>query len=221
MEVVPGWSYIHRTAPTDSAPPGTVADLITANLQPAVTGCATAIRRFLAGSTPGAIVNAFDLIRRDPARRDSVPRQGSTVSAQEIATENVPVFALTCLCERRTSGGRMSRPVTGSVVVVVVGGGGVVVAVVVGGGGGVASVVVGAGCAAAALTVSHSAVSSLPTSTTATPGSAARTRRERSAPRWSGAGSLPRAGRGSRCGARPRGWGGRVDPVRTSASISA
>jgi NAD(P)-dependent dehydrogenase (short-subunit alcohol dehydrogenase family) len=34
-----------------------VRDLILVNLDPALVGCATAIRRFLAADTPGAIVN--------------------------------------------------------------------------------------------------------------------------------------------------------------------
>ena len=39
------------------APPEDVLALVTANLAPAVVGAATAVRRFLAAGTPGAIVN--------------------------------------------------------------------------------------------------------------------------------------------------------------------
>jgi NAD(P)-dependent dehydrogenase (short-subunit alcohol dehydrogenase family) len=69
--VLAGWvnnAAVFRDAALDSAPPSTVADLITANLQPAVTGCATAIRRFLAGSTPGAIVNVSSHQAQRPVR---------------------------------------------------------------------------------------------------------------------------------------------------------
>jgi NAD(P)-dependent dehydrogenase (short-subunit alcohol dehydrogenase family) len=40
-----------------AAPPDQVLDLIAANLNPVVVGCATAVRRFLAAGTGGAIVN--------------------------------------------------------------------------------------------------------------------------------------------------------------------
>ncbi|MFL5656658.1 MAG: SDR family NAD(P)-dependent oxidoreductase [Ktedonobacteraceae bacterium] len=55
-----GWvnnAAVFRDASIHSAPARTVLDLITMNLNPAVVGCATAIRRFLAAGTHGAIVN--------------------------------------------------------------------------------------------------------------------------------------------------------------------
>jgi NAD(P)-dependent dehydrogenase (short-subunit alcohol dehydrogenase family) len=55
-----GWvnnAAVFRDAALHSAPPGEVLDLITLNLSPAVVGCATAVRRFLAAGTAGAIVN--------------------------------------------------------------------------------------------------------------------------------------------------------------------
>ncbi|MGW4462525.1 SDR family NAD(P)-dependent oxidoreductase [Micromonospora sp. NPDC004704] len=55
-----GWvnnAAIFRDAALHSAPAREVADLIAGNVEPAVVGCATAVRRFLAAGTPGAIVN--------------------------------------------------------------------------------------------------------------------------------------------------------------------
>jgi NAD(P)-dependent dehydrogenase (short-subunit alcohol dehydrogenase family) len=55
-----GWvnnAAVFRDASIHSAPTRDVLDLIALNLNPAVVGCATAIRRFLAGGTGGAIVN--------------------------------------------------------------------------------------------------------------------------------------------------------------------
>jgi NAD(P)-dependent dehydrogenase (short-subunit alcohol dehydrogenase family) len=55
-----GWvnnAAVFRDASIHSAPTAVVLDLIALNLGPAVVGCATAIRRFLAAGTPGAIVN--------------------------------------------------------------------------------------------------------------------------------------------------------------------
>jgi NAD(P)-dependent dehydrogenase (short-subunit alcohol dehydrogenase family) len=48
---------VFRDASIHSAPTREVLDLIALNLNPAVVGCATAIRRFLAAGTEGAIVN--------------------------------------------------------------------------------------------------------------------------------------------------------------------
>src|SRR5207247_6629332 len=48
---------VFRDASIHSAPTRTVLDLVEMNLNPAVVGCATAIRRFLAAGTRGAIVN--------------------------------------------------------------------------------------------------------------------------------------------------------------------
>jgi len=55
-----GWvnnAAVFLDAALDTAPASDVLDLITLNLAPAVTGCATAVRRFLASGTGGAIVN--------------------------------------------------------------------------------------------------------------------------------------------------------------------
>ncbi|WP_329100367.1 SDR family oxidoreductase [Micromonospora sp. NBC_01699] len=55
-----GWvnnAAVFRDAALHSAPAREVADLIARNVEPAVVGCATAVRRFLAAGTPGAIVN--------------------------------------------------------------------------------------------------------------------------------------------------------------------
>jgi NAD(P)-dependent dehydrogenase (short-subunit alcohol dehydrogenase family) len=55
-----GWvnnAAVFRDAALDSGPASQVLDLITLNLAPAVVGCATAIRHFLAAGTPGAVVN--------------------------------------------------------------------------------------------------------------------------------------------------------------------
>jgi NAD(P)-dependent dehydrogenase (short-subunit alcohol dehydrogenase family) len=55
-----GWvnnAAVFRDASVHSAPVRRVLDLIGANLNPAVIGCAVAIRRFLAAETAGAIVN--------------------------------------------------------------------------------------------------------------------------------------------------------------------
>jgi NAD(P)-dependent dehydrogenase (short-subunit alcohol dehydrogenase family) len=55
-----GWvnnAAVFRDASLHSARAGEVLDLITLNLGLALTGCATAVRRFLARGSPGAIVN--------------------------------------------------------------------------------------------------------------------------------------------------------------------
>jgi NAD(P)-dependent dehydrogenase (short-subunit alcohol dehydrogenase family) len=55
-----GWvnnAAVFRDAALDSAEPNHVLDLITANLAPAVVGCATAVRRFLTADNGGSIVN--------------------------------------------------------------------------------------------------------------------------------------------------------------------
>jgi NAD(P)-dependent dehydrogenase (short-subunit alcohol dehydrogenase family) len=55
-----GWvnnAAVFRDASIHSAPTRTVLDLVAMNLNPVVVGCATAIRRFLAAGTQGAIVN--------------------------------------------------------------------------------------------------------------------------------------------------------------------
>jgi len=55
-----GWvnnAAVFHDAWIHTAPTGEVLDLIAANLNPAVVGCQTAIRRFLAAGTGGAIVN--------------------------------------------------------------------------------------------------------------------------------------------------------------------
>ena len=55
-----GWvnnAAVFRDAALDTASAREVLDLIALNLAPAVVGCATAVRRFLAAGTGGAIVN--------------------------------------------------------------------------------------------------------------------------------------------------------------------
>jgi NAD(P)-dependent dehydrogenase (short-subunit alcohol dehydrogenase family) len=55
-----GWvnnAAVFRDASVDSVSTRELLDLINLNLAPAVVGCATAVRRFLAAGTPGAIVN--------------------------------------------------------------------------------------------------------------------------------------------------------------------
>jgi NAD(P)-dependent dehydrogenase (short-subunit alcohol dehydrogenase family) len=55
-----GWvnnAAVFRDASVDTATTRELLDLIALNLEPAVIGCATAIRRFLAAGAPGAIVN--------------------------------------------------------------------------------------------------------------------------------------------------------------------
>jgi NAD(P)-dependent dehydrogenase (short-subunit alcohol dehydrogenase family) len=66
-----GWvnnAAVFRDAALDSAPAGDVLGLITANLRPALTGCGTAIRRFLAAGTAGAIVNVSSHQAQRPVR---------------------------------------------------------------------------------------------------------------------------------------------------------
>lgn len=55
-----GWvnnAAVFRDAALDSAPVREILDMIALNFEPVVVGCATAVRRFLAAATPGAIVN--------------------------------------------------------------------------------------------------------------------------------------------------------------------
>lgn len=55
-----GWvnnAAVFRNASIHSVGARTVLDLVALNLNPVVVGCATAIRRFLAAGTPGAVVN--------------------------------------------------------------------------------------------------------------------------------------------------------------------
>ncbi|WP_308424588.1 SDR family NAD(P)-dependent oxidoreductase [Micromonospora sonchi] len=55
-----GWvnnAAVFRDASVHDAPVGEVVNLITRNLRPAVVGAATAVRRFLAAGTAGAVVN--------------------------------------------------------------------------------------------------------------------------------------------------------------------
>jgi NAD(P)-dependent dehydrogenase (short-subunit alcohol dehydrogenase family) len=82
-----GWvnnAAVFRDAQIHSDPAREVLDLIAANLDPAVVGCATAIRRFLAAGTAGAIVN----VSSHQARR-AVP------SALPYATAKAAVEGLT------------------------------------------------------------------------------------------------------------------------------
>lgn len=66
-----GWvnnAAVFRDAALDSAPAREVLDAIALNLDPVVVGCATAIRRFLAAGTPGAIVNVSSHQAARPVR---------------------------------------------------------------------------------------------------------------------------------------------------------
>jgi NAD(P)-dependent dehydrogenase (short-subunit alcohol dehydrogenase family) len=70
-----GWvnnAAVFRDASVHSAGTRDVHDLIALNLYPAVVGCATAIRRFLATGTEGAIVNVSSHQAQRPVR-GSVP----------------------------------------------------------------------------------------------------------------------------------------------------
>jgi NAD(P)-dependent dehydrogenase (short-subunit alcohol dehydrogenase family) len=66
-----GWvnnAAVFGDAALDSAPTREVLDLIAVNLEPVVVGCATAVRRFLAAATPGAIVNVSSHQAQRPVR---------------------------------------------------------------------------------------------------------------------------------------------------------
>jgi NAD(P)-dependent dehydrogenase (short-subunit alcohol dehydrogenase family) len=66
-----GWvnnAAVFRDASVDSAPTELVLQLIAANLNMAVLGCATAVRRFLAAGTGGAIVNVSSHQARQAVR---------------------------------------------------------------------------------------------------------------------------------------------------------
>ncbi|MEU5791751.1 SDR family oxidoreductase [Micromonospora purpureochromogenes] len=64
-----GWvnnAAVFRDASVHSAPPAQVWDLIGLNVRPALVGAATAVRRFLAADTGGAIVNVSSHQARRP-----------------------------------------------------------------------------------------------------------------------------------------------------------
>ncbi|NLU76692.1 SDR family oxidoreductase [Streptomyces sp. HNM0575] len=64
-----GWvnnAAVFRDASLSTSPAGTVLELISAGLAPAVTGCATAVRRFLGAGTPGSVVNITSHQARRP-----------------------------------------------------------------------------------------------------------------------------------------------------------
>jgi NAD(P)-dependent dehydrogenase (short-subunit alcohol dehydrogenase family) len=66
-----GWvnnAAVFRDAWLDAVPAREVVELITANLGLAVTGCATAVRRFLTGGAGGAIVNVSSHQAQRPVR---------------------------------------------------------------------------------------------------------------------------------------------------------
>ncbi|MCA2215389.1 SDR family NAD(P)-dependent oxidoreductase [Jidongwangia harbinensis] len=66
-----GWvnnAAVFRDAWLHETPAARVAELIGDNLRPAVTGCAVAIRRFLAAGGPGAIVNVSSHQAQRPVR---------------------------------------------------------------------------------------------------------------------------------------------------------
>jgi NAD(P)-dependent dehydrogenase (short-subunit alcohol dehydrogenase family) len=66
-----------RDASLHSTPPAEILELVTMNLAPAVIGCATAVRRFRAAGTAGAIVN----VSSHQARR-AVPGSAPYVTAK-------------------------------------------------------------------------------------------------------------------------------------------
>lgn len=59
---------VFRDAWLDAVPAAEVTGLITANLALAVAGCATAVRRFLAAGSGGAIVNVSSHQAQRPVR---------------------------------------------------------------------------------------------------------------------------------------------------------
>ncbi|MGY1833297.1 SDR family NAD(P)-dependent oxidoreductase [Geodermatophilus sp. SYSU D01180] len=66
-----GWvnnAAVFRDAGLGTAPAGEVLDLVTANLAPAVVGCAVAVRRFRAAGTGGSIVNVSSHQAQRPVR---------------------------------------------------------------------------------------------------------------------------------------------------------
>ena len=66
-----GWvnnAAVFRDAALDTAPADEIMGLISRNLEPAVVGCATAVRRWLAAGVPGAIVNVSSHQARRPVR---------------------------------------------------------------------------------------------------------------------------------------------------------
>ena len=80
-----GWvnnAAVFRDAWLDAVPAHEVVELITANLSLAVTGCATAVRRFLAagaggGSSSARASSQWPRARSRQARRSSSPTSGS------------------------------------------------------------------------------------------------------------------------------------------------
>ncbi|GAB6901678.1 SDR family oxidoreductase [Kineosporia succinea] len=66
-----GWvnnAALFRDASLDSADATTVLDLITSNLAPAVTGCAVAVKHYLAAGSGGSIVNVSSHQAQRPVR---------------------------------------------------------------------------------------------------------------------------------------------------------
>ena len=66
-----GWvnnAALFRDATLDAAPTREILDLIAANFEPVVVGCATAVRRFLGAGAPGAIVNVSSHQAQRPVR---------------------------------------------------------------------------------------------------------------------------------------------------------
>ncbi|OEU92313.1 short-chain dehydrogenase [Streptomyces abyssalis] len=64
-----GWvnnAAVFRDASLGTSPTRTVLELISAVMDPAVTGCATAVRRFLAAGTHGSVVNVTSHQARRP-----------------------------------------------------------------------------------------------------------------------------------------------------------
>ena len=87
-----GWvnnAAVFRDAALDTVPAHDLLDLITLNLAPAVTGCATAVRAFLAAGSGGAIVNVSSHQARRAVR--GAPAYATAKAAVEGLTRAVAV----------------------------------------------------------------------------------------------------------------------------------
>jgi len=104
-----GWvnnAAVFRDASVHSAPSRELLDLVMLNLAPAVVGCATAVRRFLAAGSGGAIVN----VSSHQAQR---PVPGSTPYATAKAAVEGLTRALAVECGPR--GVRVNAVALGSI----------------------------------------------------------------------------------------------------------
>jgi NAD(P)-dependent dehydrogenase (short-subunit alcohol dehydrogenase family) len=86
-----GWvnnAAVFRDASLHEARATELLELITLNLALAVTGCATAVRRFLARGSPGAIVNvsSHQAQRPVPSHMAGRPSTGTTAPLTKLAS---------------------------------------------------------------------------------------------------------------------------------------